>query len=353
MKTAIELTKDTAGSYFESVVAPRLNAPNARVVSAEEIDEYTNSCFIFRLHLEGGSDKIVYLKQARAKTKKKDFFIPPHRIIWETESISRFNAAVGEFIAPRVIYLDKDNFILVMEDVLSGGEMLIDAYKNGELRADLGKKFGSVLGRLHGKTFWLKNDFFNDPDWQKVLTEDVFYQHFMIGTEKILGKKTVDLIMSDSRKVPHAFCHMDLLIKNIIVHPNTFRIIDFEQATVWDPAYDIGALLTPWAIALATVNGKANASAKLFISSCISAYKTELSRNNIPKEIINNLMRRALRFTATTMLHHTCGADVFDFLEPIREEVKESATSILEGKQNVFSRLMNTLYGAEPSHLGK
>lgn len=341
----IILSRSNIEVYFQKEVAPRLYQLYTNKVVIEKIDEvddYTNSAFIFRFWLTEPKREIIYLKQTRGKSKRKDYSLPAHRIHWEAESIKRFTEIVGKKIAPDILYLDGTNNVLVIEDVLSGGELLIDAYKRGNLRPDLGPKFGSIFGKLHGQTYGLAEDYFNNPDWYKLLTEGVFYQHYLVGFENFFGKDAVEKIMNESRGTTHAFCHMDPLMKNIMLHPSTFRIVDFEQATKWDPAYDIGSLLMPWAIAILSERRCENS--KKFIQECLDAYRKELEKNGLPQEEINNILKRALRFTATTMLHHTWGKDVFDFLKQEKEKIRNEVIPLLKNQATDFSNAMRTLY---------
>ena len=343
MRFPIVLTENNVGFYLRIILKRNFGQKNAIVEKVAEIREYTNSTFIFRCHVAGSSYKILYLKQAREKTKN-NFSVPSKRIFWEMKSARKFNEILGEDIAPTIFYFDKLNNIMVMQDVLSGGELFVDAFKRGVLRADLGNACGSIFGRLHGKTYGMqRHNFGHHNDWYKFLTQSVFLNFYLLGFQKFFGKKEVEHIMRESTYTTHSFCHMDPMIKNIILHRATIRIVDFEQATKWDPAYDVGSFLMPWAAAL-SMRQQRNA-AENFMIHFFRSYKRKLFAESIDRNDVAEILRRALRFTATTILHNTWGSDPFDFLNPRRKELKENAVALLKGENTSFTSRIRNIYG--------
>ncbi|MBN2107048.1 MAG: hypothetical protein JW832_06440, partial [Deltaproteobacteria bacterium] len=140
-------------------------------------------------------------------------------------------------------------------------------------------------------------------------------------------------ILKDSENSTHCYCWMDPLIKNIVVEKDKFRIFDFEQATIWDPAYDIGAFVAPWYIQYL----KGNVGYE-YIELFFEQYAKSMGKYRINKADIDGILERAMVYTHTTMLHISIGNDQWDMMDSEeRSLIAKKATKFFDEKFAVMS----------------
>ena len=239
-----------------------------------------------------------------------------------------------------------------MEDISVGGEFFIDLFKQERLKASDAKMCAEMFGKLHRRTYGMKEHNFGENDeWYIFLTDFVFREYDLIGFKKFFNEKDVDKILDESVNATQSFCHVDPYLKNIYFHKDKMRIVDFEQATKWDPAYDIGSFLTPWAIVLLSDNSKLKEECRKFITDFIEIYQSILIENGVSKDDLPEIIYRALRYTATTILHHTWGSGNSDFMMSYKDKVKIEIINLLENRKSSFTQEIRKLYGVEKNLL--
>ncbi len=147
---------------------------------------------------------------------------------------------------PEFDYIDAKSGIIVMQDL---GDQYLQQDLDNEPLQKL-KEATKLLAQLHGKSFPVPD---NLPvatrrfDTQKYREELEFTQtHLIQGYWKLEKKdsKPLQTFCQQIEKVqPLVFCHRDYHTRNILVHHKELYLIDFQDARLGPPHYDLASLL--------------------------------------------------------------------------------------------------------------
>src|SRR3990167_756357 len=273
-----------------------------------KIKELTNGNIMFvtlvKLKYSNKNKKIIIrqaLNYARVKTQ---FKITSERLNWEADALKKYRKLVQKNILPEIISHDLVNRILIMKDSLGTGKYFNDEYFGGIYHEDLLGKFAVFFASLHGQSYGKSEKIWMSRAMHTFWTRTVFIEHYLVGFLELFDLKEAKKILRNSENSTHCYCWMDPLIKNIIVEKNKFRIFDFEQATIWDPAYDIGAFIAPWYFQYLKGNIKYK-----YIKNYFDRYSMVMGRYKVKKVDIEGILERAMVYVHTTMLHVSIGND--------------------------------------------
>jgi len=110
----------------------------------------------------------------------------------------------------------------------------------GDIDLDLGRRVGSVLGRMHQSTAENRPTFerFRDRTVFVQLRVDPFYRRIQERLPDVAAAVTplIEQLMESNE----ALCHADYSPKNILTHGDTFTLVDYETAHFGDPTMDLG-----------------------------------------------------------------------------------------------------------------
>src|SRR5262249_55078307 len=104
------------------------------------------------LAIETPQRKVV-LKQSRPQLRTRDaWFSDLERIEREQEAMIMLRPLLPPHTVPEVLFVDRDNFVFVMEHAPDGARVWKQALLAGDVNVEVGKCAGQYLGRMHQAT---------------------------------------------------------------------------------------------------------------------------------------------------------------------------------------------------------
>lgn len=188
------------------------------------------------------NQKLV-LKQALAELAVSEKWeADQRRAIVEANAIELFNKLTPNQV-PKLIFLDPDRFILVLERVPVGSTVWKSDLLAGVINPDIGLKLGATLASWHNygeKSAEAKLKFMEDSLFEQ-LRIDPFYRFVATKNPQIEVpiRKLINELEGDKTTVVHG----DFSPKNIMVATNDdIYILDFEVTHVGNPVFDLAFL---------------------------------------------------------------------------------------------------------------
>lgn len=188
------------------------------------------------------NQKLV-LKQALAELAVSEKWeADQRRAIVEANAIELFHKLTPNQV-PKLIFLDPDRFILVLERVPVGSTVWKSDLLAGVINPDIGLKLGATLASWHNygeKSAEAKIKFMEDSLFEQ-LRIDPFYRFVATKNPQIEVpiRKLINELEGDKTTVVHG----DFSPKNIMVATNDdIYILDFEVTHVGNPVFDLAFL---------------------------------------------------------------------------------------------------------------
>jgi 5-methylthioribose kinase len=189
------------------------------------------------------NQKLV-LKQALAELAVSEKWeADQRRAIVEANAIELFNKLTPNQV-PKLIFLDPDRFILVLERVPVGSTVWKSDLLAGVINPDIGLKLGATLASWHNygeKSAEAKLKFMEDSLFEQ-LRIDPFYRFVATKNPQIEVpiRKLINELEGDKTTVVHG----DFSPKNIMVATNDdIYILDFEVTHAGNPVFDLAFLI--------------------------------------------------------------------------------------------------------------
>ena len=189
------------------------------------------------------TQKLV-LKQALAELAVSEKWeADQRRAIVEANAIKLFNKLTPTQV-PKLIFLDPERFVLVLERVPVGSTVWKSDLLAGVINPDIGLKLGATLASWHNygeKNVEVKVKFIEDSLFEQ-LRIDPFYRFVAAKNPQIEVsiRKLINEIEGDTTTIVHG----DFSPKNIMVSTNDdVYILDFEVTHVGNPVFDLAFLL--------------------------------------------------------------------------------------------------------------
>ena len=189
------------------------------------------------------ADQKLVLKQALAELAVSEKWeADQRRAIVEANAIELFNKLTPNQV-PKLIFLDPDRFILVLERVPVGSTVWKSDLLAGVINPDIGLKLGATLASWHNygeKSAEAKIKFMEDSLFEQ-LRIDPFYRFVATKNPQIEVpiRKLINELEGDKTTVVHG----DFSPKNIMVATNDdIYILDFEVTHVGNPVFDLAFL---------------------------------------------------------------------------------------------------------------
>ena len=230
------LNKDTVVEYLIS----------KRVIKNEDspqVEVLTGGVSNVVLAITTATQKLV-LKQALAELAVSEKWVADQRrAIVEADAIELFNR-LSPTQVPKLVFLDPERFILVLERVPVGSTVWKSDLLAGVINPDIGLKLGATLASWHNygeKNAEVKIKFMEDSLFEQ-LRIDPFYRFVAAKNPQIEVsiRKLINELEGDKTTVVHG----DFSPKNIMVATNDdVYILDFEVTHVGNPVFDLAFLI--------------------------------------------------------------------------------------------------------------
>lgn len=251
----------------------------------EEVGEYSNNNFLFRLFIrKKGRTELFYIKQAQPYNRRsllegKPIAIPTSRAAGEVVILERLESLWGKDVVPHVFWYDHQNRILLMSDVGKSGKFLINEFSDNRVHPELGNKIGKLLGKLHATTYKTRVSAGCDRVYQQYMYRFFFNHHWGYAARRLVSTQRVKKFYQSVEEAPFSIIWGDPVYRNVFVKPNKkISCFDFDHTVKYDPMHDLGVLLSHWIWMWLKGNKKVSQEAEKFLTTCSQAYWREWER---------------------------------------------------------------------------
>ena len=273
----LQLNIENIPAYLKVVKYP-LPFVVSKIRRIEEVGEYSNNNYLFRLTIGNKKDeRIYYLKQAQTYNRRsviqgKPSVVSPGRMGGEVKLLGRLERLWGKGVVPHVYFYDRRHHTFLMSDVGRGGKILIEEFASNQVHPELGSALGRYLGKLHTTTYKTRETSGASQEWCETMV-DFFDTHCGHGVRQHFLHHEVGSFYEEVCTSPTSIVWGDAVHRNVFVKPQgQMGLIDFDHTVRYDPMVDVGMLLAHWT--WMCLKGKPQVAHKceLFIRSFISAY---------------------------------------------------------------------------------
>ena len=226
-------------TVVEYLISKKIISPDENA----EVEVLTGGVSNVVLAITTASQKLV-LKQALAELAVSEKWeADQRRAIVEADAIELFNQLSPKQV-PKLIFLDSERFILVLERVPVGSTVWKSDLLAGVINPDVGAVLGKTLASWHNYAdgnAQVKIKFMEDSLFEQ-LRIDPFYRFVAAKNPQIeVGiRKLINELEGDKTTIVHG----DFSPKNIMVAMNDdVYILDFEVTHVGNPVFDIAFLV--------------------------------------------------------------------------------------------------------------
>lgn len=251
--------------------------------------------FIYQLLLGDGSNRSFY----RIQTEQQNFILVSDPQWTQTQDYPAHQSFLKglSLPVPEFFFTDPKQGFLLMQD-------LGDEFLQTRIQSDPSSKMAwlekaiRLLADLHGKAYPVPpkipaaSRFF---DAEKYLTEILFtfeYLHQKLLNLPKISDSTYTQLSQFCKTIaqiePSVFAHRDYHCRNLLIQREQLWIIDFQDARIGSPHYDVASLVYDAYLPL-------NDSERSIL---INAYKTELSRHSVSKKIAWHIFESDLKQVA-------------------------------------------------------
>jgi fructosamine-3-kinase len=204
--------------------------------------------------LGGGVSNIVMLvegpgirwvaKQALGKLRVRDDWRSDRgRIFREADAIRALRPVLGADAVPKLVYVDRDDFFLVMTAAPDGSPVWKHSLLHGEIDLAVARQAGLLLGKMivSSQADRAMQERFGDRTVFDQLRIDPYYRTTARRAPEVRG--AIEDLIGDSWKIQTSIVHGDYSPKNMLVAGGNIFLIDFEVVHWGDPAFDSAFLL--------------------------------------------------------------------------------------------------------------
>jgi tRNA A-37 threonylcarbamoyl transferase component Bud32 len=184
------------------------------------------------------------LKQSLGKLRvEREWLSDRDRIFREAAAMRWAHNRVRGGRVPRVLFEDREDFVIAMESAPAGAETWKTRLFGREFDPDCARAAGAMLGSLIAASW-------HDPEAQRIFGDQTVFEQLRIDPYYRFTARMVpefagyfnDLIgRSAARSV--SLVHGDWSPKNLLVAPDAVWAIDWEVIHFGDPSFDAGFLL--------------------------------------------------------------------------------------------------------------
>ncbi len=282
------------------------------------------------------------LKQARAQLRTPQPWFSSVERNWREVAVQQRCATLAPDNVPAVLFVDRENFLYLMEAVPAGHRVWRDELLAGRIDPALGAASGRLLAALHGDT-WSNVD---SDEAAELVNRTLFLELRVAPYYEAVARDVPeargwmrDLIVSLGAQ-PRALVHADFSPKNLLLWDGQLTLVDFETGHFGDPAFDLGFFLAH--LVLKTFYHATTTDAAAALDAALPAKQMlELIRQfwlaYLPPVIerhgqheTNELTYRGLQHLAGCLWARLDGTSRIDYLndEGVRERVRELCRAI-------------------------
>lgn len=320
--TALSLsTADLAG-----VVRRGLKLPDTADISVAEVTRWTNLNYVFLITADGDSS---YLKVVAETPKLLKINLPRERIFFEAEAIRRFRAVCGPTVSvPEVLFVDREAYALGMSDVGQGRRVLLEVIdEQYSLLVMQAVPLGSALGRVHSRS--RGNTPFRPQQFERML-HTVIVDGLLAPGAKALFEDQWPGIAAQLGSNRECLIHGDLWAKNLLVSDRAVpAIVDFEGASIGDPALDVATLLAVAVIPVMEQPALLESCIE-FTEALVGAYRTAAKENLWARDSLwpSTVCARAYLYVGTLLAARGFGPFRYPLSDPARDRLGRLARSL-------------------------
>ena len=231
-----ELTEDSLPGYLCDIHWEE----NPKAVKVRELTGGVSN----RAFWVDGANGAYVVKQARPKLAvQMDWEADVNRIVREAMGIQFLGQRLGKPHIPRLLFLDREAKVLLMEAISPEAENYKTMLLRGDVNPAHAEQFGTLLARMHNATC--------DGAAQQAFADPVYFDQLRLspyyGT---VAERHPDLAprMEQLREecLNEGYClvHGDYSPKNVLVLEENLVLLDYEVAHWGNPSFDVGFALT-------------------------------------------------------------------------------------------------------------
>lgn len=184
------------------------------------------------------------IKQARPKLAvQMEWLADVRRIIREAQAMDWLYQRIGPPRIPRMLHLDEDAKVLMMEAIQPPAENYKTVLLRGQVDLKLAATFGALLARMHNLTTdAATRERFADASFFDQLRLSPYYDT-VAQRHPDLAPRIADL-RAECLEQGYCLVHGDYSPKNALVRNNDLVLLDYEVAHWGNPSFDLGFVLT-------------------------------------------------------------------------------------------------------------
>ena len=315
-----------SSAELAEVVRRGLRLPPSADISLTEVTRWANLNYVFCVTADGGSS---YLKLVTQTPKLLKIELPRERIFFEAEAIRRFRALCGPTVSvPEVLFVDRDAYAMGMSDVGQGRRVLLEVIdEQYALLAMQAVPLGSALGRVHSRS--RGNSAFRPLQFERML-QAVVVDWLLAPGAKALFEDHWPAIAAQMSGNRECLVHGDLWAKNLLVSDRAIpAIVDFEGASIGDPALDVATLLAVAVIPAMEQPGLMESCIE-FTEALVGAYRTAAKENLWARDSLwpSTVCSRAYLYVGTMLAARGFGPFRYPLSDPARDRLARLARSL-------------------------
>lgn len=183
------------------------------------------------------------LKQALPKLRVAvEWLSDPLRIVREAEGM----VVLGELThgaVPRLIFLDREQFLLAMEAVPLPHANFKSLLLAGTIEPDHFRQFGAMLGQIQ-RGGWVRREKFSlgfaDRQFFESLRLEPYYLFAAQQCDDPHAAAFLQELVAQTRATTNTLVHGDYSPKNVLIHAGKLILLDHEVIHFGDGAFDVG-----------------------------------------------------------------------------------------------------------------
>lgn len=320
--------------YLHKKVFPKINFKNPEIQQIEKINDGLSST-VFKIKI---NSKNIFLKQIADDQPNYFEEFPEELAIlfsrnrqkYEAKAIVMFNKALGDGLAPTVVYFNPKDRVLVLNDIAGRkGRLFTDVFENcvnEPITIQLAEIAAKLANETYGKHKFLRSEKedFKVREVKLKYTYSNLFSGLCCDTE---AKRKMKKFIDKSVNCAKSLCHGDYHPKNIIIkNNNQVAIIDFEEAIIHDPVWDIGTLVAHYLLRIANHSPKAEKIRKLSVL-LVNKFFENL---DIPEQR-EDLERRMNNYIAGWMMLRVDGYSKYRWItdEKIKNAIRQNTRRLI------------------------
>lgn len=274
------------------------------------------------------------VKQSLGKLRVKDDWRSERsRIIREAESIKALLPVLGPAAVPRVIHVDRENFLFVMTAAPPGSttwkDLLLGRRADSRVARNAGLLLAKMINTSRGDES-LSSEF-GDRTVFDQLRIDPYYRTTAARHPEL--RQEFDDLIAATLEIRTSLVHGDYSPKNMLVHGENIFLIDFEVVHWGDPSFDAAFLVNHLFLKAFHLPAASNEFISLVHDFWIALFTA------LEPEAAVGFEAMTLRHLAGLMLARIDGKSPAEYIqdEATKEKVRRTASRLLVGRPRILN----------------